>query len=88
MEHAESTETTKKILFGTIVIEGKGVFVAVSDYMKIVPEQISKWVPGGLMCLGTDGFGRSGTRDQLRDFEIDDDILLSCVVSVKAAWSS
>ena len=50
----------------------KGVFVAVSDFMKIVPEQIAPWVPGGLMTLGTDGFGRSDTRENLRRFfEID-----------------
>jgi pyruvate dehydrogenase E1 component len=49
-----------------------GPFVAVSDYMKIVPDQIAKWVPGGLTTLGTDGFGRSETRAQLRRFfEID-----------------
>jgi pyruvate dehydrogenase E1 component len=50
----------------------QGVFVAVSDYMKIVPEQIAPWVPGGLMAMGTDGFGRSDTRDRLRRFfEVD-----------------
>jgi pyruvate dehydrogenase E1 component len=49
-----------------------GSFVAVSDYMKTVPDQIAPWVPGGLMSLGTDGFGRSDTRAQLRRFfEID-----------------
>ena len=49
-----------------------GVFVAVSDYMKIVPDQIAPWVPGGLTTLGTDGFGRSDTRKALRRFfEID-----------------
>jgi pyruvate dehydrogenase E1 component len=49
-----------------------GAFVAVSDYMKIVPDQIAPWVPGGLMTLGTDGFGRSDTRPALRRFfEID-----------------
>jgi len=50
----------------------EGVFVAVSDYMKIVPDQIAPWVPGGLMTLGTDGFGCSDTRPALRRFfEID-----------------
>src|SRR5205814_1410536 len=50
----------------------QGVFVAVSDFMKIVPEQIAPWVPGGLMALGTDGFGRSDTRERLRRFfEVD-----------------
>ena len=49
-----------------------GPFIAVSDYMKIVPDQIAKWVPGGLTTLGTDGFGRSDTRARLRRFfEID-----------------
>jgi pyruvate dehydrogenase E1 component len=50
----------------------KGAFVAVSDHMKIVPEQIAQWVPGGLTVLGTDGFGRSDTRENLRRFfEVD-----------------
>jgi len=40
--------------------------------MKIVPEQIAQWVPGGLYVLGTDGFGRSDVRSRLRRFfEID-----------------
>ena len=46
----------------------KGVFVAVSDNMKIVSDQINKWVPGGLNSLGTDGYGRSETREHLREF--------------------
>jgi pyruvate dehydrogenase E1 component len=55
-----------------LVANEKGVFVAVSDFMKIVPEQIAPWVPGGLTTLGTDGFGRSDTRENLRRFfEID-----------------
>jgi len=49
-----------------------GVFIAVSDNMKIVPDQIAPWVPGGLTTLGTDGFGRSDTRKRLRRFfEVD-----------------
>jgi pyruvate dehydrogenase E1 component len=40
--------------------------------MKIVPDQIAPWVPGGLTTLGTDGFGRSDTRPSLRRFfEVD-----------------
>src|SRR5258707_7652640 len=50
----------------------QGVFVAVSDFMRTVPDQIAPWVPGGLMTLGTDGFGRSDTRERLRRFfEVD-----------------
>jgi pyruvate dehydrogenase E1 component len=49
-----------------------GTFVAVSDYLKTVPDQIAPWVPGGLFTLGTDGFGRSDTRERLRRFfEVD-----------------
>ncbi len=47
--------------------------VAASDYMKIVPEQIARWTPKRLFALGTDGFGRSDARADLRShFEIDD----------------
>jgi pyruvate dehydrogenase E1 component len=49
-----------------------GVFVAASDYVKALPDSIAKWIPGTLMSLGTDGFGRSEGRAELRDFfEID-----------------
>jgi pyruvate dehydrogenase E1 component len=40
--------------------------------LKLVADQIAPWVPGGLTTLGTDGFGRSDTRKNLRRFfEID-----------------
>ena len=46
--------------------------VAVSEYQKLYSEQIRKWVNGSYICLGTDGFGRSDTREKLREFfEID-----------------
>ncbi len=46
--------------------------VAVSEYQKLYAEQIRKWVSGNYICLGTDGFGRSDTREKLREFfEID-----------------
>ena len=52
--------------------EAPGVFVAASDYMKVLPESIAQWVPGRLVSLGTDGFGRSENRASLRDFfEVD-----------------
>lgn len=53
--------------------DSKGVFVAASDYVKALPESISKWIPGPLVSLGTDGFGRSDSRQSLRDFfEVDE----------------
>ncbi|MEZ4650337.1 MAG: pyruvate dehydrogenase (acetyl-transferring), homodimeric type [Candidatus Eisenbacteria bacterium] len=42
--------------------------VAVSDFMKSVPDMITPWVPGRYVTLGTDGFGRSDTREALRRF--------------------
>jgi len=52
--------------------EAKGPFIAVSDNMRAVSDQIAPWVPGGLFSLGTDGLGRSDTREHLRDFfEVD-----------------
>ena len=49
-----------------------GPIIAVTDYMKTVPDQIARWVPGRFVPLGTDGFGRSDTREALRAFfEID-----------------
>ncbi|MBD3337304.1 MAG: pyruvate dehydrogenase (acetyl-transferring), homodimeric type [Candidatus Eisenbacteria bacterium] len=49
-----------------------GVFVAASDYLKALPYSISAWVPGPFLGLGTDGFGRSDSRQALRDyFEVD-----------------
>lgn len=49
-----------------------GPCVAVSDYVRLVPQQIAPWIPGGLLALGTDGFGRSDTRTALRRFfEVD-----------------
>ena len=49
-----------------------GPFVASTDYMKTVADQIRQWVPGHYVVLGTDGFGRSDSRAELRRFfEVD-----------------
>jgi len=50
----------------------EGPIVATSDYMRALPEMIAKWFPGRFLALGTDGFGRSDTREALRrHFEVD-----------------
>ncbi|MBX9637072.1 MAG: pyruvate dehydrogenase (acetyl-transferring), homodimeric type, partial [Nitrosomonas sp.] len=50
----------------------KGPVVAATDYMKIYADQIREFVPGRYRVLGTDGFGRSDTRQKLRHFfEVD-----------------
>ncbi|MEH1127475.1 pyruvate dehydrogenase (acetyl-transferring), homodimeric type [Micromonospora sp. CPCC 206061] len=52
--------------------EAPGPVVAVSDWMRAVPDQISRWVPGDYTSLGTDGFGLSDTRHALRrHFHVD-----------------
>jgi pyruvate dehydrogenase E1 component len=50
----------------------RGPVIAATDYMKLVPDQVERWVPGVWRSLGTDGFGRSDTREALRrHFEVD-----------------
>ncbi|HUK82965.1 MAG TPA: pyruvate dehydrogenase (acetyl-transferring), homodimeric type, partial [Verrucomicrobiae bacterium] len=68
------------------LLEGEtGVFVAVSDNMKSVPDQIAPWIPGGLATLGTDGFGRSDTRANLRRFfEVDAECTVIAVLHALA----
>ena len=59
--------------------------VAVTDYMTLVPDQISRWVPGRFTSLGTDGFGRSDTREALREFfEVDAGHIVVAVLSSPA----
>jgi pyruvate dehydrogenase E1 component len=49
-----------------------GPFVAATDYMRTVPDQVRQWVPGQYHVLGTDGYGRSDSRAALRGFfEVD-----------------
>jgi pyruvate dehydrogenase E1 component len=55
-----------------LLSEGSGPIVAVTDHMTLVPDQVGRWVPRTFVPLGTDGFGRSDTREALRRFfEID-----------------
>ncbi|HJZ13623.1 MAG TPA: pyruvate dehydrogenase (acetyl-transferring), homodimeric type, partial [Acidobacteriota bacterium] len=50
----------------------QGVVVAASDYVKALPDMISRWIRAPFFSLGTNGFGRSDTRKYLRDFfEVD-----------------
>jgi pyruvate dehydrogenase E1 component len=65
-------EKPRRSYLETLLEKEDGLFVAASDYMKALPELIEKWVPGGLVALGTDGFGRSEDRADLRrHFEVD-----------------
>jgi len=66
------TEKPRQSYLESVLAKEEGIFLAASDFMKSVPEMITRWVPGGLYPLGTDGFGRSETREALRRFfEVD-----------------
>ena len=68
---------------------GQGPVVAVTDYMTMVPDQIARWVPRRFIPLGTDGFGRSDTRESLRRFfETDADSVTATVLSALAGEGS
>ncbi len=65
-------EPPRKARVTEILEQSEGPIVAVSDFMTMVPDQVSRWVPRRFSILGTDGFGRSDSRSALRDFfEID-----------------
>jgi pyruvate dehydrogenase E1 component len=54
------------------LLRGRGPIVAASDFLKAWPDQIARWAPEPFLPLGTDGFGRSDTREALRrHFEVD-----------------
>ncbi|MFI1578811.1 pyruvate dehydrogenase (acetyl-transferring), homodimeric type [Embleya sp. NPDC020630] len=62
-------EAEPHIPYVTRVLDGRpGPVVAVSDWMRAVPDQISRWVPADFASLGTDGFGFADTRGAARRF--------------------
>jgi len=62
------TEAARVPRVTELLAEAAGPVVAVTDFMKAVPDQIARWVPAPFIPLGTDGFGRSDTRETLRRF--------------------
>ena len=59
-----------------------GPIIAASDYMKIVPDQLSPWLRERLVSLGTDGFGRSDNREYLRKhFEVNAESIAAATLS-------
>ena len=66
-------QTSRRAYIAECFEKTQGVIIAATDYMKIHAEQIQKFLPQNhFVALGTDGYGRSGTREQLRDFfEVD-----------------
>ena len=66
LRHPERPAGTPYIT--TALQDAAGPVVAVSDWMRGVPEQIRPWVPGTFITLGTDGFGFSDTRPAARRY--------------------
>lgn len=64
---------TPRVSYLENAVEGiSGPFISTSDNVRLVADQIREWIPGEYIVLGTDGFGRSETRDELRrHFRID-----------------
>ncbi len=59
-----------------------GPVVAATDYMKVVADQVAPWLPGRMVTLGTDGFGRSDNREYLRKhFEINAESIAAAALS-------
>jgi pyruvate dehydrogenase E1 component len=68
----ESTNEPAVPHLTSVLSEESGVFVAASDYVRMLPDSLARWIPGRLVTLGTDGFGRSDSREALRNFfEVD-----------------
>jgi len=82
--HPDEPARTPRV---TELLDGSaGPVVAVTDYMRLVPDQIARWVPRRFTSLGTDGFGRSDTREALRRFfETDGPHVVVAVLSALAA---
>jgi pyruvate dehydrogenase E1 component len=60
----------------------KDPIIAVSDNMAAVPDMVRQWMPDDFTVLGTDGFGRSDTREALRRFfEIDGESITLAAIS-------
>ncbi|MCA9136568.1 MAG: pyruvate dehydrogenase (acetyl-transferring), homodimeric type [Planctomycetales bacterium] len=66
------TDTPKKSYLEQVLEGVEGPFISASDYVRALGEQLTPWIPGDYFVLGTDGMGRSETRESLRrHFEVD-----------------
>ncbi len=82
--HPDETHQTPYVT--QALMSSTGPVLAVSDWMRAVPDQISRWVPGDWSSLGTDGFGRSDTRAALRrHFHVDAESIAAAVLQQLAA---
>jgi pyruvate dehydrogenase E1 component len=80
-------EAQPRVPFLTQTLAGaEGPFIAASDYMTLVQDQVARWIPGRYVPLGTDGFGMSDTREALRrHFEVDAECIAAAALAALAA---
>ena len=64
----ESKESKEKSYIENILQDQSGHFVAVSDFISLLPDSLAHLFPGSFTCLGTDGYGLSEGREELRDY--------------------
>jgi pyruvate dehydrogenase E1 component len=70
--HLHPESEARKSYLEQCLAERPGPYIAATDYMKIIADQVQRWMPGSFVSLGTDGYGRSDSRAALRDhFEVD-----------------
>ena len=75
-------EAEKKPYILTAIDGAEGPIIAATDYMKVVPDQLSPWLHDRLVTLGTDGFGRSDNRQHLRrHFEVNAESIATAALS-------
>ncbi|HRE32422.1 MAG TPA: hypothetical protein PLD88_10650, partial [Candidatus Berkiella sp.] len=66
------TQKPKQSYVEQCLEKSKGPIIAATDYMKLYTEQLAPFIKQRFLCLGTDGYGRSDTRERLRShFEVD-----------------
>ncbi len=76
-------EAEQRVPYVSRMLDGRpGPVVAVSDWIRAVPDQIAPWVPAPYVSLGTDGFGISDTRSAARRFfHVDAESITLAVLS-------
>ena len=78
MLHADEQKTAYIV---ELLDDEEGPIVAASDYVKSLPNQLGPWIKNGISALGTDGWGRSDTRDKLREyFEVSAEFIVYTVL--------
>ena len=80
-------EARKQPYVSRVLENAEGPIIAVSDSIKAVPDQVARWIPAPFIPLGTDGFGRSDTREALRrHFEVDPENIVVATLAALAEF--